>query len=82
MQAVAEATRAAIQATTVAGTERRQNGQNVGPRQSRPIKKQPTFNWEVEDKNNELKNLRLEINNIFKSYGTPQAEQIAFIKNG
>ena len=40
-QAVAEVTRAAIQAMTVAGAERTQN---VGLRLGRPVMKQPTFN--------------------------------------
>ena len=49
--------------------------QNEGPKVGRPIVKQHTFNWEAEDKYNELKNLRLEVNNIFKSYNTPQTEK-------
>ena len=44
--------------------------------------KQPIFNLEAEDKYNELKNFRLEVNNIFKLYSMPQTEQIAIIKNG
>ena len=55
----------------VAGAERTQN---VGPRLGGPMVKQPTFNWETEDKFNELKNFRLQVNNISKSYSTPQAE--------
>ena len=54
VQAVAEATRAAIQAMAVAGVERTQN---VGPRLDGPMMKQPTFNWETEDKYNKLKTL-------------------------
>ena len=77
MQAVAEATRAAIQAMAVAGAERTQN---AGPRVGRPVMKQPTFNWEAGDKYNELKNFRWEVNSIIKSYGMPQAKQIAIIK--
>ena len=46
-QAVAEAPRAAIQAIAVDGTDRIQN---VGL--GRPVRKQPTLNWEVEDKYN------------------------------
>ena len=42
--------------------------------------KQPTFNWEAEDKYNELKNFRLDVNNIFKSHSMTQAEQITIIK--
>ena len=71
VQAVAEATRAPIQAMAVARAERTQN---VGPRLGRAMMKHPTFNWEAEDKYNELKNSRPEVNNIFKSYSMPQAE--------
>ena len=78
VQAVAEVMRAAMQAMAVARPERTQN---AGPRLGRPMMKQPTFNWEVKVKYNELKNFRLEVNNIFKSYSTPQAEQIAIIIN-
>ena len=45
-QAVAEATRAAIQAMAVARTERTQD---IVPRLNGPMIKQPTFNWETED---------------------------------
>ena len=44
--------------------------------------KQPTFNWITEDKYNELKTIRLEVNNIFKSYNMLQAEQLAIKKIG
>ena len=47
VQAVAEERRAPIQAMAVAGAERTQN---AGPRLGRPMMKQPTFNWEGEDK--------------------------------
>ena len=43
--------------------------------------KQPNFNWEAEDKYNKLKNFRLEVNNIFKSYNMSQTEQLAIIKS-
>ena len=75
MQAVAEATRAAIQAMV-----RAERIQDTGSRLGRLIMKQPTFTWEAEDKYNKLKNFRLELNNIFKSYLMPKAEQIAIIK--
>ena len=64
VQAVAEATRGKIQAMAVSRVERTQN---VGPRLGRPVMKEPTFNWKAEDMYNELKNFRLDINNIFKS---------------
>ena len=37
--------------------------------------KQPTFNWEAEDKYSVLKNFRLKVNNVFKSYNIPQTEK-------
>ena len=77
VQAVVEATRTAIQATAVTRTERTQN---LGLRLGGPIMKQPTFNCEAEDKYYELKNFRVEVNNIFELYSTPRAEQIAIIK--
>ena len=61
-----------------AGAER---SQNTGPRLDGPMMRQPNFNWEAEDKYNKLKNFRLEVNNIFKCYNTPQTEQLAIIKN-
>ena len=62
VQAMAEETRPPIQAMAVAGAERTQN---AGSRLGGPMIKQTTFNLEAEDKYNELKNFRLEVNNIF-----------------
>ena len=77
VQAVAEGKRAAKQAMALTGAERTQN---VETRLGWPVMKQLTFYWEAEDRYNELENFRLELNNIFKLYSTPQAEQIAIIK--
>ena len=77
-QAVAEVARAPIQAMGAAGAERTKN---MGPRIGGPIIEQPTFSWEAEDKCNDLKHFRLEVNNIFKSYSTPHAKQLAITKN-
>ena len=44
--------------------------------------KQTNFNWEEGDNYNKLKNLRLGVNNIFKSYNNPQTEHLAIIKIG
>ena len=77
--AVSEETRAGIQVMAVAKAERTQN---AGTRLDGPMLKQPTFNWEAEDKYNELKTFKLELNNIFILYSMPQAEQISIIKNG
>ena len=46
------------------------------------IMKQPTFDWEADDKYSELKNLIQEVNNKFESYNMPQTERVAIIKNG
>ena len=43
--------------------------------------KQPTFSWEAEDKNNELKTFKLGVNNILPTYNSPQNEQLAMVKN-
>ena len=71
-------TGAAIQAMTVATLER---PQNVGPKMGGPAVKQPNFNWEADDKYNELGNFMLEINDIHKSCNTPHANQLAIAKN-
>ena len=44
--------------------------------------KQPTFNWDAEDKYSELKTFRLKVNNILSTYNTPQMEQLAMVKIG
>ena len=51
-QAVAEAARATIQPMAASSVDRMKN---TGPRLSRPIMKQPSFNGEADDKYNELK---------------------------
>ena len=38
------------------------------PKIGGPAMKQPTFNWEVEDKYIKLKTFRLEVNIIFMTY--------------
>ena len=52
-KAVAEATRVAIQVTAAATTERPQRA--AGPKPGGPVLKQPTLNWEMEDKYSKLK---------------------------
>ena len=69
-KAVAEATRLAIQAMAVAAAERPQS--MAGPKIGRPAMKQPTFIWEPDDKYNELKTFRLEVNNVLSTYNTPK----------
>ena len=79
-KAVAKATRAGIHAMAVAAAERPQTV--AGPKIGRPAMKQPTFNWEAEDKYSKLKTFRLEVNNILMTYSTPQADQLAMVKYG
>ena len=52
-QAVAEAARVAIQTMSMTGTA---IAESVGPKVGKPMIKQSTFNWYMEDKYNELKN--------------------------
>ena len=56
-KAVAEATTAAIQAMAAATTESPQN--TVGPKVGGSATKQPSFNWEANDKYSELKKLQV-----------------------
>ena len=44
--------------------------------------KQPIFDWEADDNNNELKNFMQEVNTIFESYKMLQTERVAIINNG
>ena len=76
---VAEATRVAIQAMAMTTAEGPQSA--AGSKKGRPSMKQPTFNWEVEDKYSELKTFRLEVNNILMTYSTPQTERLAMVKD-
>ena len=58
-KAVAEVMEAAIQAMAAATAERPQS--MAGPRIGGYAVKQPSFNWETDNKYSELKNLRLEV---------------------
>ena len=78
-KAVVEATRAAIQAMAVATVERSQSA--AGPKIGGPAMKQPTFSWELDNKCNELKTFRVEVNNISSTYYLPQTEHLAIVKN-
>ena len=72
---VAEANRAAIQAMAA-------RPQSVAePKIGRPALKQPTFNWEADDKYSELKTFRLEVNSILTMYKSHQTEQLAMVEN-
>ena len=78
-RAVPEATRVAIQNMVEAQVERMHD--TSGPRIGSPTIKQPTFDWNAEDKYSKLKTFRLEVNNVLSTYNTPQTEKIALVKN-
>ena len=78
-KAVADATRAAIQAISEAMAERPQS--LAGSKLGGAAMKQPSLNWEADDKYKELKTFRLEVNNILTMYNTHQAEQLGMVKN-
>ena len=63
VKGVAEAMRVTIQA--FAETAAEQPHSMTGPKIGGPAMKQPTFNWDAEDKYSELKTFRLEVNNIW-----------------
>ena len=50
------------------------------PKLGWPTLKQPTFNWGATDKYTELENVRLEVNDIFKSYNENDTENINYQK--
>ena len=54
----------------------------AGPKIGGCTMKQPSFNWEADDKFRELKNFRLEVNNIISSYNTPHTEQHMIVRCG
>ena len=53
----------------------------AGPKISGPAMKQPTFDWDAEDKYSELKTFRLDVNNVLSTYNTPQTDKLALVKN-
>ena len=63
-----EATSSVIQAVTVAKgeecTRERSRPVNTGPRLRRHSLKQPSFDWNIKEKHAELRNFKLELNDI------------------
>ena len=74
-KAVAEVNRAAIQAMVAATAERPQS--MVGSEIGGSAMKQPSFNWKADANYSELKNFRLEVNNIITSYNIVTATSIS-----
>ena len=70
---MAEPTTVAIQAMAQAQAEQMHN--TAGPKIGGPAMKQPTFDWDAEDKYSELKTFRLEVSNVLSTYNTPQADK-------
>ena len=68
VQAVAEATSMARQ-------------ENAGIKMSRPILKQPMFNWRAGDKYEELQIYKLEISSMLQNLNVGQRERVSVIKN-
>ena len=52
----------------------------AGPKIGSPTMKQPTFDWDSEDKCSELKMFRLEINNILSTYNTLKTDKLVLVK--
>ena len=84
-QAAVETLKAAVQAIAVAvneGSSRaRRNTASTEPKIHGPTLRQPAFDWGLADKYTELRNFRLEVNNILQSYNVNNTERIAVIKN-
>ena len=78
-RAIAEATRVPLQMMAEAQAQRTQNA--TGPKLGSPSLKQPTLDWEVPDKYTELKTFKLEVSNVLSTYGMPEAEKLAVIKD-
>ena len=66
MKAVAEATRAAIQALAKTQTQRMPN--TAGPKMGSPAMRQPNFNWDSTDKYTEWKAFILKVRNMLTTY--------------
>ena len=52
----------------------------AGPKIGHPTMKQPTFDWDAEDKYSELKMSRLEVNKVLSTYNTLQTVKLALVK--
>ena len=79
MNAVAEATRIAIQAMAEMQAQRSESQQ--GPKLGGPALKQPQFNWEAVDKYTEWKAFILEVRNVLSTYNAQEQDKIAIVKN-
>ena len=62
------------------GTGHSGKSANMGPKSGGPILKQPIFDWTATDQYAELRNFRLEANNIFLMHNTKNIDGISIIK--
>ena len=85
MQAAKEGIKVAVQAMAVTtakeGIMARSKSVSMGPKLGRPTWKQPAFDWSATDKYTEPRNFKLEVNNIFQTYNTNNADRIPIVKN-
>ena len=79
MKAVAEATRAAIQALAKTQAQRMPN--TAGPKIGSPALRQPNFNWESTDKYTEWKAFILKVRNVLTTYSLQETKKMAMVKN-
>ena len=78
-RAVAEATGIAVQTMVEAQVERTHDGS--GPKVGSPTMKQLMFNWNAQDKYNELKTFKFEVSNILATYNIPEEDKLVLVKN-
>ena len=79
-KAVAEVTRAAIQAF-VEMQSQRPEGQ-WGPKLGGPALRQPQFNWEATDKYTKWKAFILEVRNMLSTYNTHDEDKLPYERTG
>ena len=83
-QAAVEAIKAAVQAMIDTASEcssgARSQPSSAGSKIGGPTLRKLTFDWGSRDKYVELRNFRLEVNNILQSYNVNNTQKIAIVK--
>ena len=79
MKAMAEATRAALQALAETQTQRMLN--TAGPKIGSLVWRQASFNWESTDKYTEWKAFILEVRNVLPTYNLQETDKIGMVTN-
>ena len=79
-KAVAEGTRIVIQTMAEMQAQRIPNA--AGPKLAGSTPKQPTFNWEAQDKYTEWKAFILDVRNVLSTYNAQEPDKIAMVKTG